>query len=165
MNLNREVDRSQYSAQDMPRFPARVFVSHLTMKAVQAGSCLGCVAIPILALVGKRSISSTARIGFPVCLLTGFSVSYGFTYKLFLDGKLDDVGVDDRAYRIMKNTTQTKCDKYSFLGGLAGASSGVILGRGHRGAILGSACVGVAAGVLLQVSQDHIVPKINEYLK
>lgn len=162
LDLNREVDRSAYTAQDMPRYPARVLASHVTMKALQFGSCLGCVAVPAWSVLRKQPVGSVARVLFPASLLTGFAVSYGFTFKLFEDGKLDEAGVDDRAYRITKSAGQVKCDKYSFLGGLAGASTGVILGRGHRGAILASACVGITAGVLLQVSQDLILPKLAE---
>lgn len=162
MDLNRETDKSKYTDQDMPRYPARVLASHLTMKAAQVGSGLGCVIAPVWAIVRNTPLQAASRIVFPFSWLVGFGTSYGFAYHLYSQGKLDNDGVDDRAYRIMKSAGQVKCDKYSFLGGLIGATAGVILGRGKKGAILAFTSVGAAAGVLLQVSQDHIMPKVEE---
>lgn len=162
MDLNREIDRSKYTTEDMPRYPARVLASHLTMKGVQVGSFLGGILAPAWVMVRKNKAGNANRAIFSLSWMSGLAFSYGYAYQLYLEGKLDDDGVDDRAYRITKSAGQVKCDKYSFLAGMAGATTGVILGRGHKGAILAFTSLGVAAGVLLQVTEDRIMPIVKE---
>lgn len=41
MDLNRRVDASQYGADDMPLYPARVLLRHVLVKGVQVGSLAG----------------------------------------------------------------------------------------------------------------------------
>lgn len=150
MDLNREIDRSKYSDEDLPHYPARTLVAHVTMKGIQLGAGLGVALAPVYI---SRVSPLTA---FPLAVMAGLTVSGGFTYKLFLDGKLDVDGVDDRAYRIHKSVSQTKADKYSFVGGLAGATSGVLFGKGKPGATLAFACMGITAGIVAHVVEDNI---------
>lgn len=159
MDMNREVDMSQYSDKDMPRYPARVLAAHLTAKGMQLGACLGSAVIPVYALIRKRPMGEVARVAFPLTVGLGATFAYGKAYKMYAEGKLDEAGVDDRAYRITKNAGQVKVDKYSFIGGLAGATTAVFTAKGRPGTTLAYACVGITLGVIAQVLDDHVINK------
>jgi hypothetical protein len=63
-------------------------------------------------------------------------------YYKHTQGVLDVPGVDDRAYRITKNTAQTEVDRYSAIGATAGGVLGALSGAG----IVSLAFTGVAMG-------------------
>lgn len=117
------------------------------MKGMQLGSVLGFVSIPIYAFVRKQPIGQSSRSIFPLTLVGGVSIAYGKLYKAYLDGKLDNDGVDDRAYRIMHNMNQRKVDRYCAIGATVGAVAGMAMARGRPGITLSSACLGIVCGV------------------
>jgi hypothetical protein len=159
MDFNREVNQELYSAEDMPKYPARVLYAHLAMKAIQIGAGMGFAVSPVYAYLKKTSINQASVKIFPVTTILGFGITSGLTYKLYSEGKLDEAGVDDRAYRISKHAGQNKVDKYSFLGGMAGAATGVLAGKGSPGVMLSAACVGVTAGMVSYLIEDKFLNK------
>lgn len=153
MDLNRRVDRSNYSSADMPEFPARTLLQHVVIKGVQFGSFGGFIVAPAWALVAARPLS----VVFPRVLFTGAAAGVGVSLGLLalrgFQGQLGVEGVDDRAFRLAKNSGQNEMDLASGIGAVAGASLGSIFGvHGLRSVATGSlvGAAGAAAGYMLQ---------------
>lgn len=160
MDLSRKIDISKYGDNEkLPEFPARVLLGHITMKGMQLGSVLGCFSIPIVALVRKQPVGLTARTVFPLTVMGGLTVAYGKLYKTYLDGKLDNDGVDDRAYRILHNKGQVKVDQYTAIGAMVGVIAGIAVSRGRPGSTLSSACFGIACGIVSHVAEEKFGSK------
>ena len=83
-------------------------------------------------------------------------------YKKQLDGGLSEDGVDDRAFRIVKNSGQVKVDQYALAGASVGAALGAVVGRTAVRAVLSSSLTGVAAGVALYSAETIVLPKLKE---
>jgi phage shock protein PspC (stress-responsive transcriptional regulator) len=86
-------------------------------------------------------------------------------YKKHLDGELAADGVDDRAYRLVKNSGQVLVDKYSLVGGGVGATYGAIFGGLGVRSVFSGTMTGVAFGVAAYAIQQYAIPRINEQLK
>jgi hypothetical protein len=142
ISVTRKVDQSQYT-DTMPSYPGRTLVVHVATRGLQLGSIVGLILTPLLAWRRKSALATVWRGFVPKAAIVGSVVSSSIVYYKDTTGALDIAGVDDRAYRIAHNEGQVKVDRYSLIGGAAGAVTGVIVG----GAMLPLACTGVALGV------------------
>lgn len=116
----------------IPTYPAATLAFHVATKGAQLGSCAG-LGISVMASVvsvclGRKRPELFRKIMVPFTLL-GVGATSGLLYGKHYRNELDDLGVDDRAYRIVNNEGQNKVDKYSLGGLLAGALAGVIVGQ------------------------------------
>lgn len=146
-DFNREYEREAYSETDLPKYPARTLCIHVAMKGAQLGSALGLVSVLPFAYFRQRSILSAWKVTMPFGSVTGILIAGGLMYGLAYQGKLDINGVDDRAFRISRSLDQTKIDRYSFVGSLAGASVGVLLSRGSLAATNAGFLSGISVGM------------------
>ena len=148
MDLNRKVDRGEYTDTEMPEYPARVLFSHCMMKGVQLGSVVGVfVTTPVMKATGKLPMEVTFRSAMPGSLFGGVALSLALLGGKVYQGALDVAGVDDRAYRIVKNKGQVAADRASVLGMMSGAAVGAIKGRFSPLTIVAYSCGGVTAGL------------------
>ena len=89
----------------------------------------------------------------PSATIVGATFSSSMLYGKDLKGDLTIPGVDDRAYRIVKNPGQVKVDRYSLIGFGAGAVVGTIVG----GATVPLACTGIAMGPMAYLIEKKYV--------
>lgn len=160
MNFDRKLDFSRYDdvPENLPEYPARVLFGHITMKGMQLGSVVGCMSIPIVSLVRKQPVGLTARTVFPLTVMGGLAVGYSRLYMAYLDGKLDEKGVDDRAYRLIKNVEQRKVDQYTAMGAIIGVVAGLTAAKGRPGVTLSSACMGIVCGIVSHLVEEKFAP-------
>lgn len=142
LDPSRRVPRGTYPAEDFPEFPARVLHAHLVAKGLE-WSVLGLAAAPALAAARgtpwRASVLGAAA--------AGLAATYGLTAALAAQGKLTAEGVDDRAYRILKNAGQARVDRLALGGAALGAAAGaVVFGAGLYG-VAAHAALGCALGV------------------
>jgi hypothetical protein len=150
ISVTRKVDQSKYTDQ-MPMYPGRTLAVHVATKGLQLGSIVGLALTPILAWRRRTSMVKVWRNFVPMSTLLGATVSTSMIYGKDLKGDMTVEGVDDRAYRIVKNKAQTKVDTYSAVGATAGAVTGVIVG----GATVPLFCTGVALGVAAYATEKQ----------
>ena len=150
ISVLRVVDQSKYT-DTMPTYPGRTLAVHVATKGLQLGSIVGLLLTPILAWRRKSSYVTVWRTFVPAATLLGGTFSSSMIYMKDIKGDMTVDGVDDRAYRIVKNKAQTKVDTYSAMGATAGALTGVIVG----GATLPLACSGVALGVAAYATEKQ----------
>ncbi len=155
LSWNRQVDRTIYSAEDMPEYPARTLIVHILNKGLQMGSLFGLIIItPSIAIFRKQSFGEVWKRAMPLSAMLGTVACAGLlTYKAQDPSStpaFDAAGVDDRAYRLAKHEGQTKMDKYAFVGGLIGGGvGGVIL----RSALVASTSTGIAFGSMYYAAE------------
>lgn len=166
MDYNRQANIEDYSATDMPKYPARTLAIHVLVKGLQLGSVAGLfIATPLYAMAGKRSIGTAWRRMLPISTMLGGLASSGMLYNKQLKGELDVAGVDDRAYRIAHNAGQLKVDRYSVVGSLT-AMTGAVLGGGFGPFTLAAAaCTGVAFSVVVFALERMGLSKMNRVTK
>lgn len=157
----RRVNREDYSAADMPEYPARPFVLHLWAKCFEAGGTIGLVATPVLALTRKVPLGTAWRRAMPGGFLFATVMTWGLTAKKLHDGALDVAGVDDRGYRLSKNEAQLHVDRYALAGGLAGAAAGAVLGRFALRSVAAAGLTGAALGVFAHAGETIVIPKLQ----
>ena len=144
LDPRRRVDRSQYSAADMPEHPGRVLVVHCLAKGLQ-WSAAGLLLWPALSLALRRPLRATFA---PVFLaLPAAGVLATGAMLAFKARAMDDAGVDDRAFRIARHAGQNAVDREAALGAAAGAALGAVLGQRALTGVLAGASLGAALGV------------------
>jgi hypothetical protein len=161
MDPRRRVNRDDYSAADMPEYPARPFIAHLWAKCFEAGGTIGLVATPVLALTRKLPLGTAWRRAMPGGFLFATAVTWGMTAKKLHAGSLDVAGVDDRGYRLSKNGAQLHVDRYALVGGLAGAAAGGVLGRFALRSVVAAGLTGAALGVFAHAGETIVLPKLQ----
>ncbi|KAJ1398705.1 hypothetical protein B484DRAFT_406576 [Ochromonadaceae sp. CCMP2298] len=90
----------------------------------------------------------------PFAPILGCSLTLNALYIKNYRTPMEADGVDDRAYRIMHNTKQTKVDQFSIVGAAVGAAVGAVAVPGLRG-ILASSATGVVAGLICFGGESH----------
>jgi hypothetical protein len=90
----------------------------------------------------------------PFAPILGCSLTLSALYSKHYRTPMDADGVDDRAYRIMQNTRQTKVDQFSVVGAALGAAVGAVVVPGLRG-IMASSATGVVVGLVCYGGQSH----------
>lgn len=124
MDIQRKIDHSLYGDNDLPEYPARKLIIHVAIKGLQLGSVLGVFALtPAVAFYYRKrlSIRDAFRYTVPASTILGGVFSLGLLYGKYYQGDLSsNDGVDDRAYRLHKNSGQQQVDRYSFIGFMTG---------------------------------------------
>ena len=144
----------------VPLYPAATVALHVVAKGAQVGSAAGLGITVMTSVVSfclrrKRPVIFR-KIMFPMTL-AGVGVTSGLLYKKHYHNELDELAVDDRAYRIANNHAQNKVDRYSLGGFFTGAVAGIIVGH----YFLAFSCSGLALGPLYYKAESMY----NEYKK
>jgi hypothetical protein len=141
LDLFRRVDQAAYTA-EMPLYPARVLQTHCLMKGLE-WSALGLALWP-LAAWRYSSFAATFR---PVFLGLPALGILGSTALLVQNVRASDVaGVDDRAFRILKNKGQVAVDRKASVGAAVGSMFGAVV-MGNPSGVLATASLGIALAV------------------
>eukprot|EP00899_Mesostigma_viride_P007099 jgi/Mesvir1/16390/Mv18131-RA.1 len=142
----------------MPAYAGAVLVGHIAAKTCEAGSVIGTLAALVnaarKAALGKEGakpgqVTAWCSRGAGIGLAVGVGMSL-----LFAHGKkLDNVGLEDRAFRLLNNVKQNTMDAMATAGALGGAIAGALRvlpgtppGLGMLPRVLRGASVGVACG-------------------
>lgn len=162
MNIYRKSDQTKYPAGDMPEYPARILLQHVLEKGVQSGAVVALFGLtPAYAYYAHIPMAQSWLKFVPLSPLFGSLVAVGMIHAKNNFGEaFTDEGVDDRAYRIAHNEKQTKVDKYSQIGAIAGATVGGVRGRGIK-YVFGCASTGVVLGVLAYLGETYVLPKFK----
>lgn len=154
LSINRRVNQGDYS-EFMPQFPAFTLISHVCAKGLQAGSVLGlCVVLPILQMRGRGASSFSqrwTRVMSSLPLVSGATAT-AMLYGMVEHKGIDEVGVDDRAYRLSHNEGQLQLDKWSAVGTAGGVMAGVLAGR----SVVAGALTGTAFGVVSYILAKNV---------
>jgi len=92
----------------------------------------------------------------------GAAITLSMLYALDYSKPMGTDGVDDRAFRIVKNEGQVKVDNYSTVAAAGGAALGAV-SVGGLPAVLAGASTGVAFGVVYyMVEKQGLLQKLKE---
>ncbi|KAJ1469291.1 hypothetical protein T484DRAFT_2182519 [Baffinella frigidus] len=138
----RRVDRSKYVDPEMPEFPGAVFINHIGCRTAQVGAGIGCLVLAPVAWMRSPKGTSLVRGVMPRVggrmLVLGYLGGCAGAAGMAVYGKgkspFDQDGIDDRAYRIVKNEKLQNAGNFMS----AGAVTGVLLHGGPAGAAAGS---------------------------
>lgn len=111
------------------------------------GSVLGLALSPAVAALYRMPLREAARTSLIRASSLCFLATMGFMAVQTYSGKLDEMSVDDRAYRIAHNKSQREVDRLSCLGAAAGLALATVRGRSSPRSLLSSCLGGVALSV------------------
>eukprot|EP00752_Nemacystus_decipiens_P001701 g1647.t1 len=123
-DLTKHADFSKYDesvVKDMPEYPGLALTSHVMLKFVQVGSCLGSIAsVGVWLRSSDKSFSSLVGRQWPRCAGIGGAAGIALTVPaMYLKMTTVDLdGLEDRAYRLALNRGVRTVDFYSALGGV-----------------------------------------------
>lgn len=175
MDFFRRINKDKYPDavhSELPEYPARVLAAHVGMKGLEAGSLVGFFVItPILKVlkkpltyqpVWKRAMVVTPLLG--VCGACGLLIAKA-SAKDSSGQPMDEDGVDDRAYRILRGK-QPAFDKAAMVGGVMGVTWAVLGLRGLSTASLAATgaagCTGVALGLVVFKASQLLKSAMSE---
>ncbi|CAM9559000.1 unnamed protein product [Pylaiella littoralis] len=149
-DLTKPADSSKYDEsvmKDMPAYPGLALTSHVMLKFVQLGSCVGSIAsVGVWLKSSDRGFSSLLTRQWPRFAglggAAGILLTLPMMYKKMETIDLD--GLEDRAYRIALNKGVQTVDFYSAVGGVTALLLGFSTRRVGGG---GGAARAVARGV------------------
>lgn len=164
LNFNRRINEENYSETALPTHPARVLSVHVAQKGIQGGALAGLfVGVPLVSYLRKlplRTAWTRAMIPAPVI---GAAVTLSMLYALDYSKPMGPDGVDDRAFRIIKNEGQVKVDNYSTVAAAGGAAVGAVSIGGFP-AVLAGASTGVALDVVYYMMEKQgLLQKIKDF--
>jgi Protein of unknown function (DUF1757) len=146
----------EQSGHKIPLYPAATLALHVVAKGAQVGSAAGLGITVVASVVSfclrRKRPELFRKIMFPLTLV-GMGATSGLLYKKHYYNELDEMAVDDRAFRIANNHGQTKVDQYSLGGFFTGAVAGVIVGQN----LLALSCAGLALGPLFYKAESMYV--------
>eukprot|EP00903_Cladosiphon_okamuranus_P009669 g9200.t1 len=123
-DLTKRADFSKYDesvVKDMPEYPGLALLSHVMLKMIQFGSCIGSIAsVGVWLKSSDKSFSSLLGRQWPRCAGVGGAAGIFLTVPMMYDKMktVDLDGLEDRAYRIALNKGVQTVDFYSAVGGV-----------------------------------------------
>ncbi len=161
MDLNRVIEVENDVGERVPMYPAKILLSHVTLRGAQAGSVFGLLFVtPALGIFQRLTVSSAWIKGVKSSTMIGGLAVAAYTLGKHWD---DTDGVDDRAYRIAFNKSQTKVDEYAMGGALFGLGGGLILSASlGRSAILAGTYSGLSVGLAAYMAQKEFNEMFNK---
>lgn len=164
LNFSRRINEENYSETSLPTHPARVLSVHVAQKGIQGGALAGLfVGVPLVSYLRKLSFRAAwTRVMIPAPVI-GAAVTLSMLYAMDYSKPMGADGVDDRAFRIIKNEGQVKVDNYSTIAAAGGAALGAV-SVGGLPAVLAGASTGVAFGVVYyMVEKQGLLQKLKDF--